>query len=239
MKLKMIKPSLATVAILATLSLPALAVVPAVQIQCNSASKNQHQLQMQLEEGYVYNSLQIKTKSASKATQLDAEQLQNSVVQMTFNAPVKSVTLTYQDHETQSSVVLAEEVQCVAPVALNTPVELTTQPTETFKIQMNDADALLADLATLTEKPVTSAPMTEPEQVVVPSGVEVQPSANETVIAEILPIQEPETSAEILGIETTLKPNIKHRIGAQNSKKKANAVTAEEDYDFSEDIEDF
>jgi len=242
-------------------SASAVAAIPNVQIQCNTVSKTQNELRVQLETGYVYDSLQIKTQNARQSVKLTESELQNTSVQLTFASPVKSVTLTYQDPETSSVVVFAEDVVCskadlsVAPKASPRVVE------SNYDMQMKDTDLMLANLTALTETQTANANANAVEEVIAPSveetpvqTPEVTPLAAEnansqpavvtpiepSVLAdsEILPTDEPETSAQILGIETSSKPNPKHRMGAQMSKKKA-AHKPEEDFDFSEDIEDF
>ena len=234
-------------------SASAVAAIPNVQIQCNTVSKTQNELRVQLETGYVYDSLQIKTQNARQSVKLTESDLQNTSVQLTFASPVKSVTLTYQDPETSSVVVFAEDVVCSKADLSAAPKASPRVVESNYDMQMKDTDLMLANLTALTEAANSNAveeviaPSVEETPVQTPEAAEnansqpavvtpIEPSV--LAASEILPTDEPETSAQILGIETSSKPNPKRRMGAQMSKKKADPKP-DEDFDFSEDIEDF
>lgn len=206
--------------------LPAFAAVPNLQIQCQKVSKNQNQLRVQLENGFVYDALKITTQSSKQPKLLTIEDLQSFVVEQSFNSTVKSVTLTYQDPETQESVTLSEDVECnTQEVAQQNEVDTQSQVTvlQTLPIA-NQSESDVINLPSNSNELVTDVTNTTPTPTPITSD------------ADILPTDEPETSAQILGIESSIKPNPKKRFGAKYLQKKA---VIEQQYDFSEDIEDF
>lgn len=219
--------------------LPAFAAVPNLQIQCQKVSKNQNQLRVQLENGFVYDALKITTQSSKQPKLLTIEDLQSFVVEQSFNSTVKSVTLTYQDPETQESVTLSEDVECnTQEVAQQDEVDTQSQVTvlQTLPIA-NQSESDVINLPSNSNELVTTVTNTvAAEQNLNADLVANTTPAPITSDADILPTDEPETSAQILGIESSIKPNPKKRFGAKYLQKN-NVI--EQQYDFSEDIEDF
>lgn len=230
---KTLKISATVLAFCALNSNFAFADVPSIEVACQISDSRSHDLKVSLDARYTYSTLNITTSESStkKAITVNANQINDNVIVIEHTAlsDVQSISVTYRDPDTQDNATLTEDVDCQKQ-----PVTLPQNETQTINPkQLRDLHHFESQLT----------PLNNPLEPLVPAVANEAPSLTLDPQSEgtqkidaPTDLKQTENAKAILGIKTALKSErSKRRVGQLNSKKQP---VIQDEFDFSEDIED-